>query len=81
LPPALCGHQSYFLWGAHGYSGDSMIVMGDRRELLERLFTSVEKVARVEHPYSMPYNHFDVYYCRGIKRPLGEMWARLKKWD
>jgi hypothetical protein len=81
LPPALSGHQSYFLWGPRGYSGDSMIVMNGfgRLEQLEQVFASVERVARVAHPYSMPYNHFDVYYCRGIKRPLRELWPELKK--
>jgi hypothetical protein len=83
LPPALSGHQSYFLWGPRGYSGDSMIVMNGfgRLEQLEQVFASVERVARVAHPYSMPYNHFDVYYCRGIKRPLRELWPELKKWE
>jgi hypothetical protein len=81
LPNAISGHQSYFLWGPRGYSGDSMIVLDDRREKLEGLFASVEKVARVEHPYSMPYEHFDVFYCRGIKRPLNELWPALKRWN
>src|SRR5208282_3878621 len=81
LPPAISGHQSYFLWGPRGYSGDSMIVMAGRRARLEQLFTSVEKVARVEHPYSMPYNHFDVYYCQGLRQPLKEIWPQVKNWD
>jgi hypothetical protein len=81
LPPALSGHQNYFLWGCRGYSGDSLIALGGRREAWERLFASVQTVARVEHPYSMPYRHFDVFYCRGIKRPLGELWPQLKMWD
>jgi hypothetical protein len=82
LPVALSGHQSYFLWGSRGYSGDSMIVMGGfGRGRLYRVFARVEKVARVEHPYSMPHRHFDVYYCRGIQRPLGELWPELKKWE
>ncbi len=44
-------------------------------------FASVEKAARVEHPYSMPYEHFDVFYCRGLKQPLDELWPKLKSWD
>ena len=48
----------------------SVIVMAGRHERLEQLFTSVTKVARVYHPYSMPYEHFDVFYCRGLKAPL-----------
>jgi hypothetical protein len=81
LPPAVSGHQSYFLWGPRGYTGESMIVMDDSEERLKELFTSVQKVGHVEHPYSMPYNHFDVFYCRGMHPPLGELWPQLKKWD
>ena len=81
LPPAISGHQSYFLWGPRGYSGESMIVLADRQKRLEDLFREVKKVARVEHPYSMPYEHFDVFYCRGMKQPLPELWPKLKNWD
>lgn len=81
LPPAISGHQNYFLWGPRGYTGESVIVMDDRQDRLEQLFTSVQKVASVYHPYSMPQEHFDVFYCRGLKRPLNEIWPQLKNWD
>ena len=81
LPPAISGHQSYFLWGPRGYTGESMIVLDDTESRLEGLFASVRKVAHVSHPYSMPYEHFDVYYCQGIKAPLTELWPRVKNWD
>ena len=81
LPPAISGHQSYFLWGPRGYTGESMIVMDDRQKTLERLFTRVQKAASVYHPYSMPYEHFDVYYCQGMHPPLAELWPQLKRWD
>ena len=35
LPPAISGHQNYFLWGPRGYTGESMIVMAGRQEDLE----------------------------------------------
>ena len=81
LPQALSGHQSYFLWGPRGYTGESMIVMGDRRARLEDLFTSVEWKGQISHPYSMPYNHIDIYYCRGLKMSLAELWPKVKDWD
>ncbi len=81
LPPAISGHQSYFLWGPRGYTGESVIVMAGRQQDLESRFSSVQKVARVYHPYSMPYEHFDVFYCRGLKRPLSEIWPQVKNWD
>jgi 4-amino-4-deoxy-L-arabinose transferase-like glycosyltransferase len=81
LPPAISGHQSYFVWGPRGYTGESVIVMDDSQERLQQVFTSVRKVAHVSHPYSMPYEHFDVYYCQGLKVPLSELWPQLKNWD
>ncbi|HJT88460.1 MAG TPA: hypothetical protein VJ732_11400, partial [Bryobacteraceae bacterium] len=81
LPSAISGHQSYFLWGPRGYTGESMIVLDDRQERLEQLFASVRKVAHVAHPYSMPYEHFDVFYCQGLKEPLANLWPQLKRWN
>jgi len=81
LPPAISGHQSYFYWGPRDYTGESVIVMAGRQQDLERRFDSVRKVAGVYHPYSMPRDHFDIYYCRGLKQPLREFWPQLKWWD
>lgn len=81
LPPALSGHQNYFLWGPRGYTGESMIVMAGNEHQLEEQFAEVRKVASVGHPYSMPYEHFDVFYCRGLKQPLEELWPQLKHWN
>ncbi len=81
LPPAISGHQSYFLWGPRDYTGESVIVMAGREADLESRFTSVQRVASVYHPYSMPYEHFDVFYCRGLKQPLNEIWPQVKNWD
>jgi hypothetical protein len=81
LPPAISGHQTYFLWGPRGYTGESVIVMDGRQQRLESQFAAVEKVASVYHPYSMPYQHFDVFYCRGLKQTLSEFWPNVKSWD
>jgi hypothetical protein len=81
LPPAISGHQSYFLWGPRNYTGSSVIVMAGQQQDLERHFVSVQKVASVYHPYSMPYEHFDIFYCRGSKQPLKEIWPQVKNWN
>jgi Dolichyl-phosphate-mannose-protein mannosyltransferase len=81
LPHAISGHQNYFLWGPGSYSGESMIVLNDRPERLRALFDQVEKVAHVSNRYSMPYEHFDVFYCRGLKMPLQRFWPQVKNWD
>jgi len=81
LPPAISGHQSYFLWGPRNYTGESVIVMGGRQDDLQLRFASVRKVARAAHPYSMPYEHIDIFYCRGLNQPLREIWPQVKNWD
>ena len=81
LPSAISGHQSYFYWGPRSYTGECMIVMDDSPAKLSKEFDSWEKVATVYHPYSMPYEHFDVYLCRGLHRPLAQVWPSLKNWD
>lgn len=81
LPPAISGHQNYFLWGPGNFTGESVIVMDGNREKLDRQFASVAKVGRVYHPYSMPYQHFDVFYCRAPRQPLKNVWAGVKNWD
>jgi hypothetical protein len=81
LPKAISGHQSYFFWGPRDFTGESVIVLQGQQERLESLFASVVKVATVYHPYSMPSEHFDVFYCRGLKWPLKEIWPKLKNWS
>jgi hypothetical protein len=81
LPPAISGHQNYFLWGPHDYTGDSLIVLDDKLETLQKICTHVNKVAHFTHPYSMPHQHFDIFYCQGLKPPLKALWPRLKDWD
>jgi hypothetical protein len=80
LPPAISGHQTYYLWGPRGYTGESMLIIGGNQRDLERQFASVRKVAHVSHPYSMPHQHGDVFYCNGLKLPLDQAWSRVKTW-
>lgn len=80
LPKAIAAHQNYFYWGPRGYTGEIMIVLGDNRKNLEKWFAGVEEVAVVSHEYSMPYENFPVFLCRGLKQPLKQLWPKLKNW-
>jgi 4-amino-4-deoxy-L-arabinose transferase-like glycosyltransferase len=81
LPKAISGHLTYWLWGPGNATGEVMIVLDDDRKTLAQYFESVELAGRVEHPYSMPYEHFDVWVCRGLKVPMSEMWPMVKSYD
>jgi hypothetical protein len=81
LPPALSGHQSYYLWGPRGYSGNCLVVLDDSRERLEELFEHVEYVGTSpENPYALE-KLIPVYICRGTKfGSLEKIWPQLKRW-
>ncbi len=82
LPKAIGGHLAYWYWGPRQYTGESMIVLGDRRESAERWFSDVREVATVGHPYAMRQEHFTVLLCqhpRGFAT-LADVWPRLKNW-
>jgi hypothetical protein len=81
LPPALSGHQTYFLWGPRSYSGKCMIVLGERKEVLETYFDSVQFVGiSADNPYALE-TEIGVDICRGPKfGTLAQLWPGLKKW-
>jgi len=81
LPASLSGHQTWFLWGPRGYSGNCMIVLGDRKERLEELFEHVEYVGTsADNPWALE-TEISVYICRGAKfGTLAQLWPRLKRW-
>ena len=35
----------------------------------------------VDELYSMPYNHAEIYLCRGLKMPMEELWPRTKNYS
>jgi hypothetical protein len=81
LPEAISGHNNYWLWGPGDYSGEVVIVLGYTLEDLKPMFDSVEQAGTVHCKYCMPFeNDRPVYICRGLKRPLREIWPRLKRY-
>ena len=55
LPPALWGHQNYWLWGPRGYSEQCLIVIGDQRKRLEELINDVVQTGETDHAHAIPY--------------------------
>jgi hypothetical protein len=81
LPKAIGGHLNYWYWGPREYTGESVLALGENLGDLSAVFASCEKVGVATHPYSMPRNRFPIYWCRGIRQPLRELWPQVKKWD
>jgi hypothetical protein len=82
LPPALSGDRTYWLWGPRGYSGNCMIVAGDRREVLEQLFGEVEFVGvSADNPWALE-KKIGFYICRRPKfGTLADLWPKIKRWQ
>jgi hypothetical protein len=81
LPQSLSGHQTWFLWGPRGYSGNCMIVLDDEKEVLEKLWSNVEYVGTsADNPYALE-KQIPVFICRGSKfGTLTDLWPSLKRW-
>ena len=78
LPPAISGHNSYWMWGPRGWDGRVLIIIGGDPEDNAK-FDSVETVGTVQAPYAMPYERgVQVSIGRGLKMPVAEAWPKLK---
>jgi hypothetical protein len=82
LPPALSGHQNYWLWGPRGYDGRCLVVVGGQRATLERLFDDVTLAGEADHPYAVPAErHLPIWVVRGKKfGSLEAIWPSAKHW-
>ena len=81
LPPALSGHNQYYLWGTHGYSGNVIIDVAGDCGADEHLFASSERAATFTSPWIQPYEDgIPIMVCRGIRRPLAELWPTVKSY-
>ena len=79
LPTAISGHNSYFLWGPQGNTGDVMIVInGASPQEMHKFYRSVEVVGRMNHPLSMPFEHRNIYLVRGRLKNIVTDWQEFK---
>ncbi|HEY6446140.1 MAG TPA: glycosyltransferase family 39 protein [Acidobacteriaceae bacterium] len=78
LPTAISGHQNYWLWGPHGYTGEEMIVIGPPED--RALFESCAVAAQMDNPLSMPWEKKPIFLCRGRKVPYAADWKDLKNY-
>jgi MFS family permease len=80
LPPVISGHNSYYLWGLRGCTGEVILYYGMGTEAeLRANFESVEWLGLTHCQHCMPYeNNRSVYLCKGIKSPLEQIWPEVK---
>jgi len=82
LPPAISGHNSYFLWGPQRHDGSVMIIIGGSPKHYAELFRSFESAGQTEAPYAMPYERDQpIYVLRDMEIPLQAYWPKVKHYE
>jgi len=77
LPKAIGGHNSYWLWGPRGYTGEVVITIGAAQRDLENDFEEVRLVEVVNSPYAQDRD-VAVHLCRRLKQPMAVVWPRVR---
>jgi hypothetical protein len=82
LPPAISGHQNYFLWGPRDWNGEVILVLDTNGDNERELFGSVEDLGQiVSSPWAMPFERRrHIYLCRDLKLGVRDLWPRVKNW-
>jgi hypothetical protein len=80
LPTVISPNNNYYLWGRHGYSGQSVLAVGATDYwLLLRWFGSVRQIAVYRNDYRwMLEGPLPIYLCTRPRVPLAVMWPAFK---
>ena len=79
LPPVISGHNNYWLWGTHGYSGNVVIDVNGDCGAAQHLYRSARLVARSNPPWVISYERdIPIMLCVGPRKPLAAIWPSLK---
>jgi len=81
-PPAISGHNNYYLWGTRGYDGSVVLTVGGDPARYAKNFESVERAGELDAPFAVSYeSHIPIYVLRGSRIPLAKLWPRLKHYE
>ncbi|HET9017560.1 MAG TPA: hypothetical protein VFN57_18310, partial [Thermomicrobiaceae bacterium] len=82
LPPAISGHNSYYLWGPGACSGRVLITVGIPRADLARGYRSVARAATIRCDYCMPEeNDVPVYVARDPVESVAALWPTTRHYN
>ncbi len=80
LPPAISGHNAFWMWGPGPPIADPVVIVigGDEADE-RRVFASVERAGTWTSRYAMPYERDRaIWVCRGAKRSIAQLWPQLR---
>jgi 4-amino-4-deoxy-L-arabinose transferase-like glycosyltransferase len=82
LPPALSGHNQYYLWGLRGQNPVNLLVVQNHPERLAPYCQEATVLATTSSPDAMAYENGKVIaYCRGLKMDMKSIWPQVKSYS
>jgi hypothetical protein len=80
LPTAISGHQNYFYWGWNGYTGESVLTLGNDPKDYTDNYAEVIDLGPFDAPWIMDHEHHHYFWLRHRKRTYQTDWTKLKFW-
>jgi hypothetical protein len=81
LPPAIGGHNNYWLWGPGDATGEVLVAIAESDDELREWYADVRQVADVDCSYCLPdVARLRVYVCRQPRRPIADWWPEVKRY-
>ena len=80
LPTAISGHQNYFYWGWNGYSGESVLTLGNDPKDYADSYAEVIDLGPFDAPWIMDHEHHHYFWLRHRKRSYAADWPEFKFW-
>jgi 4-amino-4-deoxy-L-arabinose transferase-like glycosyltransferase len=78
LPPVYGSHNNYWIWGPPDVGEDAVVIAIELdREYLEQECDEVVEAGAAETPWARE-SHMVVRVCRGLKRPISEIWGEIR---
>lgn len=75
LPPAVCGHLTYYLWGPGTREGKTAVALGVHEQELRELY---EEVTPIPYPPASTGMQSPIHLCRRPRMTLQAVWPLLR---
>lgn len=80
LPTAISGHVNYFFWGWNGYTGESVLTLGNDARDYTNNYAEVVDLGPFDAPWIMDHEHHHYFWLRNRKRTYAAEWPAFKYW-
>jgi hypothetical protein len=80
LPMAISGHQNYFYWAWNGFTGESMLTLGDDARDYPKSYENVIDLGVFDAPWIMDHEHHHYFLPKHRKPSYAEEWPGFKYW-